>query len=108
MKKYEVKQKQGFLMVENRDGKTLGVSSEDMIIEHEGYAFKDLNHNGKMEPFKDWRLPISDRIEDLLSRLQVDEALGLMFYSIQQTVSKIDPFAKFQHYGSSPSDDSLQ
>jgi len=28
--------------------------------------FKDLNKNGKLDPYEDWRLPINDRIENLI------------------------------------------
>lgn len=106
MKKYKVYQKNGWWKVVNEGGAVLGVSDMDMIIEQDGYAFRDLNHNKTIEPYEDWRLPMEERITDLISRMEVDEMAGLMLYSVQQTVSKNDPFAYLQHYGSSPQDES--
>ena len=40
--------------------------------------FKDLNGNGKLDPYEDWRLPVEQRVEDLLSRMTLAEKAGLM------------------------------
>ncbi len=46
------------------------------------YAFKDLNRNGKLEPYEDWRLPPEERARDLASRLTVEQMAGLMLYPV--------------------------
>ena len=46
----------GWWKVENKGGATLGVMDKDIIIEKDGYAFKDLNGNGKVDIYEDWRL----------------------------------------------------
>ena len=44
------------------------------------YQFKDLNKNGTLDPYEDWRLPMQDRIADLVSRMTLEEKVGLMFH----------------------------
>ena len=34
------------------------------ILTIDGYAFKDLNKNGKLDPYEDWRLGDKARAED--------------------------------------------
>ena len=48
------------------------------IIAVDGYQFKDLNGNGRLDPYEDWRLPVANRIDDLLARMTVDEKAGMM------------------------------
>lgn len=50
------------------------------IIEVDGYQFRDLNDNGVLDPYEDWRLPIDERIADLLSQMTIEEKVGLMFH----------------------------
>src|SRR3954453_5950329 len=40
--------------------------------------FKDLNANGKLDRYEDWRLPTKKRVEDLLSRMSMEEKAGIM------------------------------
>ncbi|MFF9510992.1 glycoside hydrolase family 3 N-terminal domain-containing protein [Streptomyces sp. NPDC014727] len=44
----------------------------------DGTPFRDLNHNGTMEPYEDPRLPVEDRVEDLLGRMTLAEKAALM------------------------------
>jgi len=41
-------------------------------------SFKDLNRNGTLDPYEDWRLPVEKRVADLLSRMTLEEKAGLM------------------------------
>jgi len=41
-------------------------------------SFKDLNRNGVLDPYEDWRLPVERRVADLLSRMTLAEKAGLM------------------------------
>lgn len=41
-------------------------------------SFKDLNRNGVLDPYEDWRLPAGRRVADLLSRMTLEEKAGLM------------------------------
>lgn len=53
------------------------------VIVKDGKRFKDLNRNGTLDPYEDWRLPVSKRIDDLVARMTVEEKAGLMMYASQ-------------------------
>jgi beta-glucosidase len=42
-------------------------------------SYRDLNHNGRLDPYEDARLPVEDRVADLLPRMTIEEKVGLMF-----------------------------
>jgi len=47
-----------------------------------------LNGNGQLDPYEDWRLPVAQRVEDLLSRMTLAEKAGLMhIISFSQTAN---------------------
>jgi beta-glucosidase-like glycosyl hydrolase len=48
----------------------------------EGVEFRDLNKNGRMDPFEDPRLSVEERVDDLLARLSLPEKAGLMFQTV--------------------------
>src|SRR6476619_4206644 len=66
--------------VTNKEGQTLGYSATSgvKILTVDGIAFKDLNKNGKLDKYEDWRLPVDVRAKDLASKLTVDQIAGLM------------------------------
>lgn len=51
------------------------------ILELDGYQFKDLNKNAALDPYEDWRLPIDQRIHDLISLMTLEEKVGFMLIS---------------------------
>lgn len=51
------------------------------IIVADGLKFKDLNKNGKLDKYEDWRLPYEVRAKDLLSRMSLEEKAGMMLIS---------------------------
>ena len=48
------------------------------IIEVDGYEFRDLNDNGELDPYEDWRLPVDQRVADLVEQMDLDHKAGLM------------------------------
>jgi hypothetical protein len=40
--------------------------------------FRDLNANGQLDVYEDWRKPVGQRVADLLSRMTLEEKAGLM------------------------------
>ncbi|MCC8022194.1 MAG: beta-glucosidase, partial [Clostridiales bacterium] len=72
----------------NPDGPTLcyAAGSGVGILERDGLYFKDLEKDGRLHPYEDWRLPAAERAADLASRLSVEEIAGLMQYSMHQMV----------------------
>lgn len=77
----------GFILV-HQAGPTLGYSPTSGVnILHEGkYAFKDLNRNGQLDAYEDWRLDIEERVKDLADQLTLEEIAGLMLYSSHQSI----------------------
>jgi beta-glucosidase len=56
------------------------VSRSSNIIEQQGLLFKDLNRNGVLDPYEDWRLPPSARAKDLVSRMTLEDKAGMMMH----------------------------
>jgi len=50
------------------------------ILEVDGLQFKDLNRNGVLDPYEDWRRSLEERVEDLLSRMNLGEKAGMMVH----------------------------
>jgi beta-glucosidase len=44
-----------------------------------GFTFRDLNKNGKLDIYEDPRHPLEARIEDLLGQMTLEEKAGLLF-----------------------------
>jgi beta-glucosidase len=44
-------------------------------------TFKDLNRNGTLDKYEDWRLPVDVRIGDLVSKMTLEEKVGLMVHA---------------------------
>lgn len=45
-------------------------------------TYRDLNRNGKLDPYEDVTLSIDERVEDLLQQMTLEEKAGLMFHTI--------------------------
>src|SRR5438067_2423133 len=72
----------------NKIGPALGysLSSGVKILSVDGLYFKDLNKNGRVDKYEDWRLPIEVRAKDLASKMTIEQIAGLMLYSIHQAI----------------------
>lgn len=53
------------------------------LIEVDGLKFKDLNGNGKLDPYEDWRLSPEERAKDLVSQMTKEEKAGMMMITTQ-------------------------
>ena len=58
------------------------VGSEVRAVTDDGFAFRDLNKNGRLDPYEDPRLPVEERVDDLVGRLTLEEKAGLMFHQV--------------------------
>ena len=58
------------------------MSRRPMSTSAEGVAYRDLNGNGRMDPYEDPRRTPDERVADLLPRLSLAEKAGLMFHTI--------------------------
>ena len=90
--KWQEVEKDGYNLVVQKKGSTLGYSpSSGVTLLTKGrYAFKDLNRNGEIDAYEDWRKPAKARAEDLASQLSIDEIAGLMLYSGHQAINGPD------------------
>lgn len=56
---------------------TIEARSKPILVVH-GQRFKDLNANGLLDPYEDWRLPATKRADDLVSRMTLVEKAGML------------------------------
>lgn len=81
----------GYVLVHQR-GPELGYSKESgvTLLYDKHHAFKDLNQNGLLDPYEDWRLTPEERAKDLANQMRKHEIAGLMLYSNHQAVPNAD------------------
>lgn len=48
------------------------------ILHVDNLRFKDLNKNGKLDPYEDWRRPVEERVSNLVSQMTLEEKAGMM------------------------------
>ncbi|NNC62157.1 MAG: beta-glucosidase [Eudoraea sp.] len=112
--KYTVEEKEDYIHVKNEEGPELGYSRESgvALLEVDGFAFKDLNKDGNLDAYEDWRLTADQRAEDLASKMTVEQIAGLMLYSAHQAIPAVSRGyfggtyngKPFEESGASPSD----
>jgi beta-glucosidase len=102
--KYHKTDKGCFIEITQEGGRTLGYNEHSgvKILEVDGFAFKDLNRNGVLDKYEDWRLPSEERAKDLASQLSLEEIAGLMLYSSSQMLPTPDEKAKRGTYNGLP------
>jgi len=79
---------QSYRIISNERGPVLGYSETSgvKILTIGKNKFKDLNKNGKLDKYEDWRLPVDERAKDLASKMSIEQIAGLMLYSAHQSV----------------------
>jgi beta-glucosidase len=87
-KNWSESEKGSLRIITNKGGQTLGydISSGVKILTINGLAFKDLNKNGKLDKYEDWRLSAEERAKDLASKMTIEQIAGLMLYSAHQAI----------------------
>ena len=77
-----------FKTVSNSNGPVIGYTpaSGVQLLKIDGRNFKDLNKNGKLDRYEDWRLTAAERAKDLAGKMTVEQIAGLMLYSGHQAV----------------------
>ena len=58
------------------------LSESPQQVVQAGFGFRDLNKNGRLDPYEDSRQNIEIRIENLLSQMTLEEKAGLMFINM--------------------------
>lgn len=70
----------GFYYIEaNGEQVKLSAQTQDAFIQVDGLYFKDLNGNGSLDIYEDWRVDDEERITDLLAQMTLEEKVGLLF-----------------------------
>ncbi|MEM7357637.1 MAG: glycoside hydrolase family 3 N-terminal domain-containing protein [Pseudomonadota bacterium] len=61
---------------------SLGPEAPTLEIDAGGatFSYRDLNKNGQLDPYEDARLPIEQRIDDLVAQMTLAEKAGQMFH----------------------------
>ena len=85
-----------FILVQQTQGPDLGYNplSGVSILYQDDYAFKDLNQNGKLDIYEDWRETPSKRAQDLAQQISIEQIAGLMLYSPHMVVNDSVPNEK--------------
>lgn len=70
----------GWVKIMNQGGDTLGMATTSgvKLVEDGGFAFKDLNQNGVLDPYEDWRLSDEERAKDLVGQLKGSEKAAIL------------------------------
>ena len=61
----------------NTNGPTIGTTVRPAVKSGDKY-YRDSNGNGTVEPFENWELNVDVRVEDLISRMESIDKLGLL------------------------------
>lgn len=70
----------GYYYVEKTDAQAfLAAASKDKFLQADGLYFKDMNGNGTLDVYEDWRVDMEERIADLIAQMTVEEEVGLLF-----------------------------
>ena len=78
------------------------LGAEAPIIQVDNLDFRDLNKNGQLDTYEDFRLGVEDRVDDLVAQMNDEEKAGLLFINmillgkdgdIQEIPSLSNPFS---------------
>ena len=69
------------------------------LIEVDGLTFKDLNDNGKLDPYEDWRLSPEERARDLCGQMNLDEKVGMLLIHTRKMGLSQEDKSKTSHDG---------
>lgn len=60
-------------------------------LQHDGLRFRDLDRDGALTPYEDWRLPAAERARDLVARMTLEEKAGAMLHGSLAGTEAYDP-----------------
>lgn len=85
-----------FILIQQTQGPDLGYNPQSgvSILYQDDYVFKDLNRNGKLDIYEDWRETPSKRAQDLAQQISIEQIAGLMLYSPHMVVNDSVPNEK--------------
>lgn len=57
----------------------VALQQSKLIKDENGFLYRDLNKNGKLDIYEDPRQPVEARIDDLISQMTLEEKAGTLF-----------------------------
>ena len=68
----------------NENGPTIGVTTCGVIVK-DGLYFKDMDNDGVLSPYEDWRLSPEERAKDMVAHLNLKQQAGLVLNTLWNT-----------------------
>ena len=72
------------VLFHNPDGPTIGVTTCGVIV-RDGLYFKDMDNDGILSPYEDWRLSDEERAADMVAHLPLKQQAGLVLNTLWNT-----------------------
>lgn len=69
------------VLYHNVNGPTIGVTTCGVIVK-DGLYFKDMDNDGVLSPYEDWRLSPEERAKDMVAHLRPDQQAGLVLNTL--------------------------
>ncbi len=66
----------------------LGYTADTEILDVDGLKFKDLNKNGALDVYEDWRKPVDERVNDLLAQMSATDKAAQMLHMTLVTLKE--------------------
>ena len=66
----------------------LGYTADTELLDVDGLKFKDLNKNGALDVYEDWRKPVEERVNDLLSQMSATDKAAQMLHMTLVTLKE--------------------
>ena len=72
------------VLFHNPNGPTIGVTTCGVIVK-DGLFFKDMDNDGVLSPYEDWRLSAEERAADMVKHLPLKQQAGLVLNTLWNT-----------------------
>lgn len=72
------------VLFHNENGPTIGVTTCGVIVK-DGLFFKDMDNDGVLSPYEDWRLSNEERAADMVKHLPLKQQAGLVLNTLWNT-----------------------
>ncbi len=72
------------VLFHNENGPTIGVTTCGVIVK-DGLFFKDMDNDGVLSPYEDWRLSHEERAADMVKHLPLKQQAGLVLNTLWNT-----------------------
>ena len=71
------------MFLNSKSDQKIIIAKNKPIIKVNGLNFKDLNNNGKLDDYEDWRLTSNQRADDLVNQMTLEEKAGMLVINTQ-------------------------